>query len=77
MLICSSEPSIAMSFIAKAECPNVVGVKRRENETVYFLSDNSIHVVPVGFQAECVNGKYLNFPVPPEFPRSLTDKPEK
>jgi hypothetical protein len=66
-----------MSFIAKAECPSVVGVKRRENGTEYFLSDKTIHIVPIGFQAECVNGKYENFPVPPAFPKSLADQGAK
>ena len=57
---------ITSSMHNRNHCPTVVGVKRLERETVYFLSNRCTHVVPVGYQAECINGEFVNFPIRPE-----------
>jgi hypothetical protein len=57
---------ITSSMHNRNHCPTVVGVKRLERETVYFLSNRCTHVVPVGYQAECINGDFVNFPIRPE-----------
>jgi hypothetical protein len=55
----------------------VLGVKRLERETVYFLSDQRTHVVPIGYQAEWINGNFVNFPIGHEAQKTTCLEPEK
>jgi len=54
---------ITSSLSTQTHSPAVLGVKRLERETVYFLSDQRTHVVPIGYQAEWINGKFVNLPL--------------
>jgi hypothetical protein len=51
---------ITSSLNTQTHSPTVVGVKRLARETVYFLSDQRTHVVPIGYQAEWINGNFVN-----------------
>jgi hypothetical protein len=68
---------ITSSLNTQTHSPTVVGVKRLERETVYFLSDQRTHVVPIGYQAEWINGSFVNFPIGHELKKAISLEPEK
>ena len=68
---------ITSSLNNQIHSPTVVGVKRLERETVYFLSNQRIHVVPIGYQAEWINGNFINLPIEHEAQKATGWKSEK
>ena len=68
---------ITSSLNTQTHSPTVVGVKRLERETVYFLSNQCTHVVPIGYQAEWINGNFVNLPIGHEAQRATGWKSEK
>ncbi len=68
---------ITSSLSTQTHSPTVLGVKRLERETVYFLSDQRTHVVPIGYQAEWINGKFVNLPIGHEAQKATCLEPEK
>jgi hypothetical protein len=68
---------ITSSLNTQTHSPTVLGVKRLERETVYFLSDQRTHVVPIGYQAEWINGNFVNLPIGHEAQKATSLEPEK
>ena len=68
---------ITSSLNIQTHSPTVLGVKRLERETVYFLSDQRTHVVPIGYQAEWINGNFVNLPIGHEAQKATSLEPEK